>query len=518
MANKILYTTIMQKNTNGDRNIIYPKTVTKNIIDGTNTLEQTLNTLKSHDVSDKTITFTEALTRENLVSGETLATSQGKIKKLISDLKSLAYADTIGVSNLDSTLVSAYNNRVTTDKVTTSTTITSDGYVADARAVNSLQNQINTVNSNITELVYSRSKGIFSRNSIVYVGEMSNLATSAMHFKIDRSAYYDGVGSMDVWINGLNGMMCKYEGGSFTGVTSLDYIKNIAVYKKDSSLYVYVIAPNYNDSWRLLDYGTRGDARFDCKVVDTLPTDSELIYDLSSGKGLVGDSYINGSRVVTENTNSESIMGEGWYRFAKFKGKGNEFNGGSGNSVAFTIKTFFTIGGNSSDFVLLNSSHLKSNFTVLGASRSGSNVSKVRHVHDTVNNVSYLEFYYSNPSTTYSNPVGVELHSGYDGRRRTKWEIMDFELTEETVSGVTVYSAVDLITKDRHVVTNSDLGNGRFIITSGDTLADIKSDLSVKLENYTSCVFIAHDASGTFYGGIAYNQAGTLKWTCSQLN
>ena len=48
MANKILYTTIMQKNTNGDRNIIYPKTVTKNIIDGTNTLEQTLNTLKSH--------------------------------------------------------------------------------------------------------------------------------------------------------------------------------------------------------------------------------------------------------------------------------------------------------------------------------------------------------------------------------------------------------------------------------------------------------------------------------------
>ena len=147
MANKILHTTIMRKNTDGDKLTIYPKTVTKNIIDGSSTLDQTLNTLKSPNVSNKTVTFTEASIRENIVSGETLAISQGKIKKLISDLKSLAYLDQVGVSNLDSSLTTAYNNRVTTDKVTTSTTITSDGYVADARAVNDLQNQINSLNS-----------------------------------------------------------------------------------------------------------------------------------------------------------------------------------------------------------------------------------------------------------------------------------------------------------------------------------------------------------------------------------
>lgn len=149
MANKILHTTIMQKNTAGGKNIIYPKTVTKNIIDGSSTLDKTLNTLKSPDMSAKTTTFTQASRRENLVSGETLATSHGKIMKLISDLKSFAYLDTVGVSNLDPTLVSAYNNRITTDKVTTSTTITSAGYVADARAVNDLQTQINTVNTNM---------------------------------------------------------------------------------------------------------------------------------------------------------------------------------------------------------------------------------------------------------------------------------------------------------------------------------------------------------------------------------
>ena len=54
MANKILHTTIMQKNTGGGKNIIYPKTVTKNIIYGSSTLDQTLNTLKSSNVSNKT--------------------------------------------------------------------------------------------------------------------------------------------------------------------------------------------------------------------------------------------------------------------------------------------------------------------------------------------------------------------------------------------------------------------------------------------------------------------------------
>ena len=158
MANKILHTTIMQKNTSGDRLTIYPKTVTKNIIDGSSTLDQTLNTLKSADVSNKTTTFTQASTRENLVSGETLATSHGKIMKLISDLKSLAFADSVGVSNLDSALITAYNDRVTTDKVTTSTSITTEGYVADARAVNNLQNQINSVYSNIGTIAFRKSE------------------------------------------------------------------------------------------------------------------------------------------------------------------------------------------------------------------------------------------------------------------------------------------------------------------------------------------------------------------------
>ena len=103
----------------------------------------------SGDISNATATFTTASSRANITSGANIKTTLGKIAKYFADLKSLAFVDKVGTANLDTTLTTAYNNRVTTDKVTTSTSITASGWVADARAIATLQNQINTINSNI---------------------------------------------------------------------------------------------------------------------------------------------------------------------------------------------------------------------------------------------------------------------------------------------------------------------------------------------------------------------------------
>lgn len=103
----------------------------------------------SGNISNGTNTITKASTRANLTTGEKLSVSLGKVMKWFADLKSLAFVDKVGTANLDTTLTTAYNNRVTTDKVTTSTSITASGWVADARAVATLQNQINTINSNL---------------------------------------------------------------------------------------------------------------------------------------------------------------------------------------------------------------------------------------------------------------------------------------------------------------------------------------------------------------------------------
>ena len=103
----------------------------------------------SGDISNATATFTTASSRANITSGANIKTTLGKIAKYFADLKSLAFVDKVGTANLDTTLTTAYNNRVTTDKVTTSTSITASGWVADARAIATLQNQINTINSNL---------------------------------------------------------------------------------------------------------------------------------------------------------------------------------------------------------------------------------------------------------------------------------------------------------------------------------------------------------------------------------
>ena len=105
----------------------------------------------SGDGSNETSTFTEATTRENLKTGEKHSTMFGKISKWFADLKPLAFVEKVGTSNLDTTLTTFYNNRLTTDKVTTSTSITEAGWVADARAIASLKNSIDSINSKMTK-------------------------------------------------------------------------------------------------------------------------------------------------------------------------------------------------------------------------------------------------------------------------------------------------------------------------------------------------------------------------------
>lgn len=116
----------------------------------------------SGDISNATATFTTASSRANITSGANIKTTLGKIAKYFADLKSLAFVDKVGTANLDTTLATAYNNRVTTDKVTTSTSITASGWVADARAIATLQNQINTINSNLDNKVSKRALGEFT--------------------------------------------------------------------------------------------------------------------------------------------------------------------------------------------------------------------------------------------------------------------------------------------------------------------------------------------------------------------
>ena len=103
----------------------------------------------SGDTSNATEAFEVASTRENIKTGESHNVIFAKIAKFFGDLKNMAFVDSVGTANLDTTLTTFYNNAIQTSNVTTSTSITAAGWVADARAIASLQNQINTINSNM---------------------------------------------------------------------------------------------------------------------------------------------------------------------------------------------------------------------------------------------------------------------------------------------------------------------------------------------------------------------------------
>lgn len=128
---------------------------------------------------------------------------------------------------------------------------------------------------------------------------------------------------------------------------------------------------------------------------------------------------------VPKKMYQRNIIGAGWYRFAKLTGyedKLSTVTGGYGNSVLIAVKTAYSTNGNVSDFILLNNSYCRSNFTVLGSSHYEDNISKIRHVIDTTNKIAYLEFYYNNFGTVYSNPVQIELYSAQSCRNT--WELM----------------------------------------------------------------------------------------------
>ena len=168
----------------------------------------------SGDISNATATFTTASSRANITSGANIKTTLGKIAKYFADLKSLAFVDKVGTANLDTTLTTAYNNRVTTDKVTTSTSITASGWVADARAIATLQNQINTINSNLVDR-------IFLQNNFAY-GVSDESGITIPHGSYSYIYFSDSSSSKHVTITKSNGYITFHDTGYFLIVVTLN--------------------------------------------------------------------------------------------------------------------------------------------------------------------------------------------------------------------------------------------------------------------------------------------------------
>ena len=67
-------------------------------------------TIKDTAIAEKKPAFTQAASRKNIASGETIAVLLGKIEKWLADLRKLAFLDTVSTAQID-------DNAVTDDKI-----------------------------------------------------------------------------------------------------------------------------------------------------------------------------------------------------------------------------------------------------------------------------------------------------------------------------------------------------------------------------------------------------------------
>lgn len=112
-----------------------------------NEAAEAANAVVLGDISKNTVTFTQAEERTLPESGEDTATLFGKIKKWLADLAKVAFSGSYDDLSNKPTLGKAAEMEVANNDTTTS-----EGYVADARAVNLLGEEIDETNEELDTL------------------------------------------------------------------------------------------------------------------------------------------------------------------------------------------------------------------------------------------------------------------------------------------------------------------------------------------------------------------------------
>ena len=101
----------------------------------------------------------------------------------------------------------------------------------------------------------------------------------------------------------------------------------------------------------------------------------------------------------------------------------------------------------------MSTSTNQSNICILGNSSSSPNITKIRHTYDKNTKISYLEFYYNINSY---NGIYFQIFS--PKTYSDEWTLLEsLEKTEDDIDSFSVLSSADLTTKNRNVVTNSDI-------------------------------------------------------------
>lgn len=238
----------------------------------------------SGDISNEQVTFTEASTRTNISTGETLAVICGKIKKFFTDLKAVAFSGSYNDLS-DKPSIPTVNNATLTVKQggTTKGTFTANASTdveIDLDAGGGSGSDIDTWDVNVT--IPSGSYVLnTSVNAIQYTDELSNPCMVGENYDAFWSASYDmffqtylqrtlsgdigGVGIQQLEIKTMqknSSSVEKFQAVTFqTTVSGGHYYQMICVYDADKFKY-YLLDPFGSEP-----YHTDADLTFDLECL-----------------------------------------------------------------------------------------------------------------------------------------------------------------------------------------------------------------------------------------------------------
>ena len=134
----------------------------------------------------------------------------------------------------------------------------------------------------------------------------------------------------------------------------------------------------------------------------------------------------------------------GWIRVAKYQAESTTVAQGSkGYGALLTIKSFYSNRYPVYYIISFHAGHQISGFTILDSYKGNGILQNIRHTVDANANTAYIELNISD-SASENNSITVTILDNINGYGDQKWESVNAESTDESVSGVTVISSLSL--------------------------------------------------------------------------
>lgn len=146
-------------------------------------------------------------------------------------------------------------------------------------------------------------------------------------------------------------------------------------------------------------------------------------------------------KMKLNNSESSSTLGSpGWYRIAVYENGAQVIaEGSSANSCDIVIKRVYNTADNEVHFLRLLSVYKKSSIMAVSQLWNTKIIKKIRHTVHRSGNKAYIEIYYDHGS---ENSISYSVNNAADAGGY--WSAIIAYKTQETVEGVSVYSALNL--------------------------------------------------------------------------